>query len=157
MSALTVPGIRHAEKPDERDADLGPGLTVKGEKHSLVVRGRQRAGAWAVLFGARIGRPDFPAPNIVYAANPDPSSSHDGSHGRRPFETIPPLCSRLTTYGVGDDVELAKAVQQLAGVVLICWEHKHIVNAILPALTAGQSLPNLPTEWDGAGFSRPPF
>jgi hypothetical protein len=159
MSALVLLVIRHAEKPDPNDPDLGPGLTTKGleDKHSLVIRGWHRAGTWAALFGAGMGGADFPKPDIVYAADPDQASSQNGSHSKRPFETIIPLCKRLhinpvTTHGVDDEVALVKEVQQLTGVVLICWEHKRIVDAILPELTKGQSLPHLPTKWDGARF-----
>lgn len=159
MSALTVIVIRHAEKPDPNGSDLGPGLTAAGveDKHSLVIRGWQRAGTWAALFGAGAAGPDFPKPNIVYAANPAQSSSREGSHSKRPFETVIPLCNRLhlspiTTYGVDDEVALVNEVQQLTGVVLICWEHKRIVDAILPELTKGQKLLDLPTKWDGTRF-----
>ena len=52
---LTLILLRHGEKPDDPVAPpLGHGLTALGEqddKHSLVVRGWQRAGAWAALFG----------------------------------------------------------------------------------------------------------
>jgi hypothetical protein len=159
MSALTVLVIRHAEKPDANDPDLGPGLTTAGaeDKHSLVIRGWQRAGAWAALFGAGTAGPDFPKPNIVYAANPAQTSSREGSHSKRPFETIIALCNRLrvspiTTHGVDDEVALVKEVQQLTGVVLICWEHKRIVEAVVPELAKGQKLPGLPTKWDGTRF-----
>ena len=159
MSALTVLIIRHAEKPDPAKPDLGPGLTPKGveDKHSLVVRGWQRAGAWAALFGANMDRVDYPTPNIVYAANPDQSSPQDGSHGKRAFETIEPLCKRLhiapnITRGIGEEVTLVAEAQQLAGVVLISWEHKRIVENILPELTKGQMLPHLPSKWDGDRF-----
>lgn len=83
MSALTVLIIRHAEKPDMAKPDLGIGLTSAGveDKHSLVVRGWQRVGAWTALFGAEMDRDDYPTPNIVYAANPDQQrcSSSPGS------------------------------------------------------------------------------
>jgi hypothetical protein len=159
MSALTVLVIRHAEKPDPGDPALGPGLTAAGteDKHSLVIRGWQRAGTWAALFGGGTAGPDFPKPDVVYAANPDQSSSREGSNSKRPFETIVALCNRLhlnpiTTHGVDDEVALVNEVQGLTGVVLICWEHKRIVDAILPELTKGQKLPHLPTKWDGARF-----
>lgn len=159
MSALTVLIIRHAEKPDVAKPALGIGLTSEGveDKHSLVIRGWQRVGAWTALFGAEMDRDDYPTPNIVYAANPDQPSSQDGSHSRRPFETITPLCERVhvtpnTSHGVGDEAALVAEVQQLAGVVLICWEHKRIVENILPAFTKGQMLPHLPSKWNGDRF-----
>ena len=160
MSALTVLVIRHAEKPDRRRPDLGEGLTAEAaiDKHSLVLRGWQRAGTWSALFGAGTGgAPDFPKPDIVYAADPNQPPSEDGSRSKRPFQTIAPLCERLhmrpvTTHGVGDEATLVKEVEQLSGVVLICWEHKRIVEGILPELTKAQRLPYLPTKWDGDRF-----
>jgi hypothetical protein len=160
MSALTVLVIRHAEKPDDPDnLKLGIGLTTQGteDKHSLVIRGWQRAGAWAVLFGTGTAGQDYPKPNVVYAADPAQRSSQDGSHSRRPFETVLPLCNRLhispvTTHGTGDEVALVNEVRQLTGVVLICWEHKQIIQAILPELARGETLPNLPTKWNGDRF-----
>src|SRR5262249_28585762 len=85
------------------------------------------------------------------------NASQEGSHSKRPFETIAPLCKRLqispvTKYGVDNEVALIKEIQLLTGVVLICWEHKRIVDAILPELTKGQKLPHLPIHWDGARF-----
>jgi len=159
MSALTVLVIRHAEKPDPNDPDLGPGLAATGmeDKHSLVIRGWQRAGAWAALFGPGSAISDFPRPDIVYAADPAQSSSREESHSKRPYETIVPLCNRLhlspiTTHGVDDEVALVNEVHRLTGVALICWEHKRIVDAILPELTKGQNVPDLPTKWDGTRF-----
>jgi hypothetical protein len=159
MSALTILLIRHAEKPDSDRPDLGPGLTAKGKEddHSLVVRGWQRAGTWAVLFGSGLAGADFPTPLVVYAADPNQPASQDGSHSQRPFETVVPLCDRLhihpiTKYGVGDEGKLVNDVDQLTGVVLICWEHKRIAKAILPALANGQSVPHLPIQWDDGRF-----
>src|SRR5262252_5469412 len=82
MSALTVLLIRHAEKPD--DPALGPGLTAQGkvDKHSLVIRGWQRAGAWAALLGSGPVTPDFPRPDIVYAANPNKQPTEEGVGGK---------------------------------------------------------------------------
>jgi hypothetical protein len=55
MSALTILIIRHAEKTGE--IWPGPGLTPEGvvDEKSLVIRGWQRAGSWAVLFGTDLG------------------------------------------------------------------------------------------------------
>ena len=90
MSALTVLIARHAEKPNENE--LGSGLTIEGthDDKSLVVRGWQRAGAWAALFGADLGGNDYPRPGVVYAANPVQDDDLTGSkdeRSKRPFET----------------------------------------------------------------------
>jgi hypothetical protein len=157
MSALTIMLIRHAEKPD--DPSLGGGLTVQGapDKHSLVIRGWQRAGAWAALFGSGTQGTDFPKPDTVYAADPNKPPTDDGSVSQRPYETILPLCDRLrikpiTKFGVGEEVAMLDKMRRLTGTVLICWEHKRIVAAILPELAKDQVLPHLPTKWDGARF-----
>jgi hypothetical protein len=154
MSALTIMLIRHAEKPKAKQGkpQLGPGLTEKGvvDTRSLVVRGWQRAGAWAALFGTGGLGADYPKPGAVYAANPDAPPSDDDSISKRPYQAILPLSQRLkltpvTKYGVGDEARMLNEVRQLTGVVLIAWEHKKIEKVIVPAL--GQKL-----KWDGARF-----
>ena len=54
-------------------------------------------------------------------------------------------------FAQGDENALAAEVVKLSGVVLIAWEHKHIVSALLPDIAAGQKLP-LPTKWPGNRF-----
>jgi hypothetical protein len=152
MPALTIMLIRHGEKPN--DPGLGPGLTATGgeDAHSLVVRGWQRAGTWAALFGSGAFGADFPRPDAIYAANPSSPASNDDADAvsKRPFETILPLSQRLnvapvTKYGVGDEAAMLDEVGRRAGVVLISWEHKKIAKVIAPAL--GQNL-----KWDGTRF-----
>jgi hypothetical protein len=77
MPALTILIVRHAEKPDKAAPD--PGLTLQGteDKRSLVVRGWQRAGSWAALFGAGLGGNDYPPPGVVYATDPDQDDNQD--------------------------------------------------------------------------------
>lgn len=161
MSALTVLVIRHAEKPPEKkgDPDLGPGISPKGEEdnHSLVIRGWQRAGAWAAVFALSSADSDYPPPRVVYAANPDQPPVPDGSKSRRPFETIHPLCKRLkitpvTKYGVGEEQEMVDEVLKLTGTVLISWEHKKIIESIIGTIVKPQTVSNLPTHWDGSRF-----
>ena len=76
---------------------------------------------------------------------------------QRPFETVTPLAARLglkpdTTYAVGQEAQLASAVLGQTGVVLVSWEHKAIVHALLPAIANRQGIPGMPTKWDGARF-----
>jgi len=155
MSALTILIIRHAEKPEE--SWPGPGLTPEGlaDKKSLVIRGWQRGGSWAALFGAGLGGDVFPQPAAIYAANPNETTGADPS--RRPFETITPLASRLTlipnlTYALGRESDLVAEIVDLTGVVLVCWEHKAIAGAILPAIADGQAVQGMPNTWDGTRF-----
>ena len=142
MSALTILIIRHAEKPGEMWP--GPGLTPDGvsDPQSLVVRGWQRAGAWAALFTDGRGGVDYPGPDVIYAADPNApgeAGDVDADPSHRPFETIKPLADRLnlapvTTFAQGQEVALAAEVTQRTGVALVCWEHKKIIKALLPAI-----------------------
>ena len=117
MSAVTVLVIRHAEKPDH--GWPGPGLAANGEKDkkSLVIRGWQRAGAWATLFGAGIDTgATYPAPVRIYAA--DPADAEEGEPSQRPFETIKPLADRLrltpiTRWGHGDEGKIVGDINAL--------------------------------------------
>ena len=36
--------------------------------------------------------------------------------------------------------------------MLLCWEHKHIVEVILPQIAHGQPLPGLPSKWNKERF-----
>jgi hypothetical protein len=155
MATLTILIIRHAEKPGEPSDD--PGLTLEGapDDKSLVIRGWQRAGAWSALFGADLKSPDYPKPDVIYAANPK-ATGPDTS--QRPFQTVTPLAARLgpnlpdTSHAVGQEDELVAAVLGQTGVVLVAWEHKAIARIILPLLANGQKIPDMPTKWDGKRF-----
>jgi len=156
MPTLTILIIRHAEKPDE--SWPGQGLTADGvtDKKSLVIRGWQRAGSWSALFGSGLGGSDYPQPATIYAADPEATTGEEPS--QRPFETVVPLAARLglapdTTFAAGQESDLAaKLVGLTDGVVLVCWEHKAIVRALLPAIVGSQSIPGMPTKWDGSRF-----
>jgi hypothetical protein len=39
--------------------------------------------------------PDYPKPDVVYAASPDIPAPDKNEASHRPFETITPLCKRL--------------------------------------------------------------
>jgi hypothetical protein len=153
MSSLTLLFIRHAEKPDH--GPLGPGLTIDGQpdNKSLVIRGWHRAGAWAALFGANPSD-GFPQPDRIFAA----ASEADGADpSRRPHETIIPLAARLGLSPVldfpkGEEQQLVQCLVQLTGVVLVSWEHKSLVESLIPALIGTQRIDGVPAEWDDARF-----
>jgi hypothetical protein len=146
---LTLLIIRHGEKPGEEWP--GPGLTSEGTPNdkSLVIRGWQRGGAWAALFGAGVGGADYPAPAAIYAANPT------GSASQRPYETVIALASRLgisanTAYAQDQEDGLVSELLGLTGVVLVSWEHKMIVEGILPRLPVSSGVP--PAHWDASRY-----
>jgi hypothetical protein len=123
ISPLTILIIRHAEKPGE--IWPGPGLTREGKEDdkSLVIRGWERAGAWAALFGTQLGAESYPKPSAIYAANPEAVSLDETS--QRPFQTVIPLSERLvitpiTTYSVGQEAQLVSEILHSLGAVLIC-------------------------------------
>ncbi|MFI5032872.1 MAG: histidine phosphatase family protein [Reyranellales bacterium] len=154
MAALTLLIIRHAEKPGEDWP--GPGLTLDGtpDANSLVIRGWQRAGAWAALFGAGFGAAAYPAPTAVYAADPNAPAGEGVS--KRPYETAVPLADRLfgttpnTTYAQGNEKALVQALLGLSGVVLVAWEHKAIVESLVPLIPISSGTP--PTHWNGSRY-----
>lgn len=123
--------IRHGEKPGDDAPPYGVDENGQQDDKSLAVRGWQRAGALAVLFAPSRGPLQSPAlatPDQLFAGDP----SQEGKHiSKRPLETITPLGHKLnleiaTSFAVGQEDALADAALALDGVVLICWEHKHI-------------------------------
>jgi hypothetical protein len=158
MTALTLFIIRHAEKPDQTQPQLGPGLMEDGteDSESLVIRGWQRAGAWDGLFGAGLGAKDYLPPAKIYAATPGAAGDPNQGPSRRPSETIAPLAARLgvtadESIAKGDEKHLVKKVLEHDGVVLVCWEHNAIIADILPRLPVSNS-GDLPKKWDGDRF-----
>jgi hypothetical protein len=155
MDALTLFIIRHAEKPGEDFP--GPGFMVDGvaDKESLVLRGWQRAGAWAALFGTHFGGSDYAKPDTIYAATPGGELDPNQGPSRRPAETILPLADRrkLTAnegFAKGNEAGLMKEVLGLSGVVLVCWEHKAIISDIIPLIPVSKGTP--PSKWNGSRF-----
>jgi hypothetical protein len=156
MSALTILIIRHAEKPGENWP--GPGLTEDGEKdkESLVIRGWQRAGAWAALFGAGLGGTHYPAPQVIYAAKLGASDDLIDGLSRRPAETIWALAPRLGLMPIesiakGEEEKLVEQVLERSGVVLVSWEHNAIISDILPRIPVIKDS-QLPAHWPGQRF-----
>ncbi|MBV8682547.1 MAG: histidine phosphatase family protein [Caulobacteraceae bacterium] len=148
--ALTLMIIRHAEKPGQEWP--GPGLTEKGEANekSLVIRGWERAGAWAALFGSGLGGRDYPAPSALFACRPEGSSS------QRASDTLLPLSTRLgmeidLSFAQGEEDRLMDEILKLSGVALICWEHKRIGEGILPLIPVEPGV-LVPAHWPSDRF-----
>ena len=148
--------IRHGEKPGT-GAEDGPGLRPDGtpDQRGLTVRGWQRAGAWATLFGSELAT-DYPVPTAIYAASPDRGPGPKPP-SRRPHDTVVPLASRLglrvdARWAQGEEEALAAELRAVPGVAVVCWEHKRIPGDLLPALLRGTPLPAAPTMWDPARF-----
>ena len=151
---LTILVIRHGEKPNE--AFPGPGLTQEGvpNSKSLVIRGWQRAGAWAALFAADPAHPDFPRPQRIYGSKPNFDPDKEAS--ARPYLTALPIADRLglkvnASHAVGEEAALAQEIEALSGVVLISWEHVMIGKQLLPSLLRDQPL-TWPRQWPEARY-----
>jgi hypothetical protein len=154
-SPLTIFIIRHAEKQGE--IWPGPGLTPEGspDDKSLVIRGWERAGAWSAVFGSPVGAEAYPRPSAIYAADPEAVSLDETS--QRPLQTVTPLAERLaivpiTTYSVGQEAQLVSELLHISGIALVCWEHKAIVEKILPGIAGEQKIEDLPHKWDEARY-----
>jgi hypothetical protein len=147
MAATTIMLIRHAEKPDDEDG----GVDQKGkpDKHDLIVRGWQRAGA-LVQFFANPRDPNGPIkrPASIFATEP---SSQTAS--KRPLDTVTPLAEFLSIdidsdITEGAEQDLVDQAVASTGVVLIAWHHEaipKIATLILQNQTA-------PQKWPGDRF-----
>jgi hypothetical protein len=122
--------IRHAEKPDASNA----GVSAEGstDKHSLIVRGWQRAGA-LVAFFAKPALPGIAVPATIFASTTtdDPSVPSEEAKSLRPQETVAPVAAKLgiavnNTVAVGNEPALIALLQASIGIVLVAWEHNHI-------------------------------
>jgi hypothetical protein len=148
--AAKIMVIRHAEKPPDNPPPHG--VTTEGDhdSESLIVQGWQRAGALVVFFAPSAGptqNSEIQTPNTIYA-----SAVAAGSHSERPQETVTPLIAMLGkkashnfSFAKGDESKVALSAMAQPGVVLICWEHKHIL-AIAKALNL-EDASKLPNEW----------
>jgi hypothetical protein len=143
--------IRHAEKPFKPHLS---GVDYEGgpNEHSLLPRGWQRSGALAALFHPDSGplRADLRTPTVLVApswGHPHKTAAH------RSYQTIQGLSERLglpitSPFAQGDEQQLADSlVRSHSGVVLVCWEHKHIpvIASALPL--AGETV--IPEKWPG--------
>jgi hypothetical protein len=138
--------IRHAEKPLKPPL-TGVDYTGGANEHSLLPRGWQRSGALAALFHPDFGpvRAGLRTPTVLVA----PSWGHPGkTAAHRSYQTIQGLSERLalpisSPFAEGQEQLLADSlVREHSGVVLICWEHKHIpaIASALP-LVSGTAIP----------------
>ena len=144
MPATKIMLIRHAEKPDGNDG----GVDQKGnpDKHDLIVRGWQRAGA-LVQFFANPRDPNGPIrpPATIFATEPT-----TGSDSKRPLHTVTPLAKFLdipidSTIHEGSELDLANKAIASDGAVLIAWHHGKIpaiANLILQNQSAPQKWPS---------------
>src|ERR1700761_339829 len=138
--------IRHAEKPLKPPLS---GVDYAGgqNEHSLLPRGWQRSGALAALFHPEFGpaRSGLRTPTVLVA----PSWGHPGkTAAHRSYQTIQGLSEHLelpitARFAQGEEQQLADSlVGGHSGVVLICWEHKHIpvIASALPVVS-GTAIP----------------
>ena len=159
--------IRHGEKPADpppqapgqpSPAPAPPfGVDDQGvqDAHSLLPRGGQRSGALAVLFDP--AAMPLPAGLLTPTALLSPSYGDPAKTAEhRTYQTIQGLSDRLglpiaSAFTEGQESQLAASVvSDYPGVVLICWEHRHIpaLASSFPA-TAGTSIPQ---KWPGDRF-----
>ena len=143
--------IRHAEKPLKPPLS---GVDFEGARneHSLLPRGWQRSGALAALFHPDIGpvRAGLRTPTVLVA----PTWGHPGkTAAHRSYQTIQGLSERLELpitcpFAQGQEQQLADSlVRSHSGVVLVCWEHKHIpvIASSLPLISGA----DIPRKWPG--------
>jgi broad specificity phosphatase PhoE len=147
MPATRIMLIRHAEKPDDKDGGVDP----KGnpDKHDLIVRGWERAGA-LVQFFANPRDPNGPIkpPATIFATEPG-----TGSESERPLHTVTPLAKFLgidinSDIAEGAEQDLVDQAAASDGVVLIAWHHEKIP-AIANLILQNQSAPQ---KWPGDRF-----
>jgi hypothetical protein len=147
MPATRIMLIRHAEKPDDNDG--GVDQNGNPDKHDLIVRGWQRAGA-LVQFFANPRDPNGPIkpPETIFATEPT-----SGSESKRPLHTVTPLKQWLnipidSTIAEGSEQNLVNNAIASNGVVLIAWHHEAIP-AIADLILQNHSAPQ---KWPGDRF-----
>jgi hypothetical protein len=150
--------IRHGEKePDGGPPPAGVDAQGDEDKHSLIVRGWQRAGA-LVPFFQRAWAGGIERPDAIYASAVGKTAvmadGHDISKSLRPQQTVTPLADAIqpaaglqTPFAVGEEPALADAIKSNEnGIVLVAWEHSHI-----PSL-AQEFSSQAPDSWPGSRF-----
>ena len=162
--------IRHGEKPADLPAAVhgqpapvptAPfGVDYQGNQneHSLLPRGWQRSGALAALFDPALGVPQagLLVPTALLSPSYVDKDGKDSTTEHRTYQTIQGLAERLNVQIAHDLMEgeegtLADSVVSTrSGVVLICWEHRHIpdIAANLPTIPGTV----IPQKWDGERF-----
>ena len=123
--------IRHAEKPHAGVLPNGVAADGIQDEHSLIVQGWQRAGALVAFFASANGllqNKAIATPQHIFAAN-----GQTDAKSLRSKETVTPLASKLAdkaatnfNFGAGQEAQVAEALLQCNGVVLIAWEHHNI-------------------------------
>jgi hypothetical protein len=58
----------------------------------------------------------------------------------------------IIDFAKGEEEWLAGHLAELTGTVLVCWEHKSLVEKLIPALIDNQQIPGVPSVWDDARF-----
>jgi len=150
--------IRHGEKqPDAGPPPYGVDSNGEQDKHSLIVRGWQRAGA-LVPFFQRPWAKGIERPDSIYASKVGDTEliadGHDVSKSLRPQQTVTPLANAIepaaglqTPFPVGEEAALVQSIKSKEdGVVLVAWEHNHI------PIIAKEFSSQAPDKWPGSCF-----
>lgn len=149
----TIMLIRHGEKPVV-PPPYGVNADGDQDKHSLSVRGWQRAGA-LVPFFRRPFVDGIVTPAAIYASAVSDQAAlvegDDVAKSLRPQQTVSPLAAALSleivaNWTVGQEALLATALRGVQGAVLVAWEHKHI------PVIAAQFTNAAPPTWPDDAF-----
>jgi hypothetical protein len=118
--------IRHAEKPSVDGSILGVSEVGVADENELSVRGWQRAGALCRFFSSidsRASNAGLQTPRFLFAAGVTaPVRSLRAQHTLKPLSRLLG-CAIDKSHMKGEEAQLATAVQQCDGAVLVCWEH----------------------------------
>ena len=155
MDVRKIMIIRHAEKPP-KTGPLPRGVALDGQHspNELIPRGWQRAGALVTLFAPWNGsapQPPVERPAAVFAAGTSPDSP-----SLRPQSTVGPVAQALRPTAAvqvlsapGQEPAAARAILDSGfEVVLVCWEHKHIVDLVRAITDGAVDAPH----WHGSRF-----